>query len=128
FEVDVGDVEVAPDADAVLEATEVFVVRTCAVCGGMLKPDVVYFGENVPKPLGGEVFILVDSGAALLVAGTSLDVLRLRRFRRHPVKSGRPVIIIKQGATNSDDDATVRIHTGTTDALQAIDTALETTE
>lgn len=128
FDVDVGDVEVAPDADAVLEATEDFVVPTCAVCGGMLKPDVVYFGENVPKSRVGEAFTLVDSGAALLVAGTSLAVFSGRRFVRHAVKSGRPVIIINQGATNSDDDATVRIHTGTTEALQAIETALETTE
>src|SRR5690625_6322753 len=60
FDVDVGDVEVAPDADAVLEATEDFVVPPCPACGGILKPDVVYFGENVPKPRVERAFQIVD--------------------------------------------------------------------
>src|SRR5690625_3071422 len=124
FDVDVGDVEVAPDADAVLEATEHFVVLPCPNCGGILKPDVVYFGENVPKERVAESFELVESGTALLVAGTSLAVFSGRRFVRHAVRANIPVVIINQGETNSDADATVRIHAGTTQALLAIEAGL----
>lgn len=124
FDVDVGDVEVAPDADAVLEATEDFNVPPCPVCGGILKPDVVYFGENVPKERVARAFQIVDAGASLLVAGTSLAVFSGRRFVRHAVRAGIPVVIINQGETNSDADATVRIHAGTTQALLAIEAGL----
>lgn len=125
FDVDVGDVEVAPDADAVLEATEHFVVPPCPNCGGILKPDVVYFGENVPKERVAKCFELVDSGSALLVAGTSLAVFSGRRFVRHAVRTGIPVVIINRGETNSEADASVRIHAGTTQALRVIEEGLE---
>lgn len=125
FDVDVGDVEIAPDADAVLEATEHFVVPPCPNCGGILKPDVVYFGENVPKARVEESFRLVDSGSALLVAGTSLAVFSGRRFVRHAVRANIPVIIINRGETNSDADANVRIHAGTTETLLALEAGRE---
>lgn len=124
FDVEVGDVEIAPDADAVLEATEDFVVPPCPVCGGILKPDVVYFGENVPKERVGRAFKIVDHASSLLVAGTSLAVFSGRRFVRHAVRAGKPIVIINQGETNSDSDATVRIHAGTTQTLLAIEDEL----
>src|SRR5690625_947242 len=124
FDVDVGDEEVAPDADAVLEATDDFIVPPCPVCGGILKPDVVYFGENVPKERVARAFKIVDGGACLLVAGTSLAVFSGRRFVRHAGHNNIPVVIINQGKTNSDADATVRIHAGTTETLVALERAL----
>lgn len=124
FDVDVDDVEIAPDADAVLETTDGFVVPPCQVCGGILKTDVVYFGEQVPPERVTTSFSLVESGSALLVAGTSLTIFSGRRFVRHAVRAGIPVIIINRGETNSDADASVRIHAGTTEALLAIEALL----
>ncbi len=124
FDIDPGDVEIAPDADAVLRASDDFVVPPCPICGGILKPDVVYFGENVPRERVAAGFAMVDSGSALLVAGTSLAVFSGRRFVRHAVQMDIPVIIINRGATSSDLDATVRINSGTTEALTAIEAEL----
>ena len=124
FDIDPGDVEIAPDADAVLRASDDFVVPPCPICGGILKPDVVYFGENVPRERVAAGFAMVDSGSSLLVAGTSLAVFSGRRFVRHAVQLDIPVIIINRGATSSDPDATVRINAGTTEALTAIETEL----
>lgn len=124
FDIDPGDVEIAPDADAVLRASDDFVVPPCPICGGILKPDVVYFGENVPRERVAAGFAMVDSGSALLVAGTSLAVFSGRRFVRHAVQMDIPVIIINRGATSSDLDATVRINAGTTEALTAIEAEL----
>ena len=62
----VEDIEIAPDADAVIEQTSHFVVADCAVCGGMLKPDIVYFGENVPRERVDRAYAMVDDAGALL--------------------------------------------------------------
>ncbi len=120
----VADVEIAPDADAVVAATEGFVVAACEVCGGMLKPDIVYFGESVPKERVARAFALVDEAAALLVAGTSLTVLSGLRFVKHAAKAETPIVLVNRGATRGDELATVRIHAGTSETLTAIDAAL----
>ena len=124
FDVDVGDVEIAPDADAVLEASANFVVPSCEVCGGMLKPDVVYFGENVPRERVARAYGMVDDGETLLVAGTSLAVMSGLRFIRHAANEGKPVIIINRDQTRGDDYAKVRLHAGTTETLRAIEAGI----
>ncbi|SEE90029.1 NAD-dependent protein deacetylase [Ruania alba] len=124
FTREVGDVEVAPDADAVIEATGDFVVPDCEVCGGMLKPHIVYFGENVPKARVAEAFALVDFGQALLVVGSSLTVMSGLRFVRHAHKQGMPVAIVNRGTTRGDELATLRIEAGTSETLTALDAAL----
>ena len=121
---DVPDVEVAPDADAVIASTEGFVVADCAGCGGLLKPDIVYFGENVPKERVARAFAMVDAADALLVAGSSLTVMSGLRFVRHAARTGRPVVIVNRGATRGDDLATVRLDAGTSETLTALDAAL----
>src|SRR5690625_2820015 len=68
----VADVEIAPDADAVIASTEEFQVQPCPRCGGILKPNIVYFGENVPKERVAAAYTLVDESEAVLVAGSSL--------------------------------------------------------
>jgi NAD-dependent SIR2 family protein deacetylase len=117
---ELGDVEIAPDADAVLEATADFVVADCPVCGGVLKPDIVFFGESVPPARVQEAFGLVDAAGALLVAGTSLAVMSGLRFVRHAAREGKPVVIINRGLTRGDELASVRLNAGTSQALSAL--------
>ncbi|HET7666944.1 MAG TPA: NAD-dependent protein deacetylase [Mycobacterium sp.] len=108
----VGGIAVAPDADAVIGDTASFVIVDCPTCGGMLKPDIVYFGENVPKDRLEQAFSLVNAADALLVAGSSLTVYSGYRFVRHAAALGIPIAIINRGRTRGDDLATVKIDNG----------------
>ena len=90
------------------------------MCGGVLKPDVVFFGESVPKPRVEASFALVDSAQAVLVAGSSLTVMSGLRFARHAAKAGVPLLIVNHGATRADDLATVRVDAGTSTTLVAL--------
>lgn len=118
------DVEAAPDADAVVEATAGFRVADCTRCGGMLKPDIVYFGESVPRDRVQRAYASVDAAQALLVAGSSLTVMSGYRFVRHAVKTGKPVVIVNQGWTRGDDLATVKVDGGCTPVLSALQDGL----
>ena len=120
----VADVEIAPDADAVIESTSHFVVAACDRCGGMLKPDIVYFGENVPRERVDRAYAMVDAAEALLVAGSSLTVMSGLRFVRHAATTGKPVVIVNRGATRGDPLATVRVDAGTSEVLSTLAVAL----
>ena len=109
----VGGIAVAPDADAVVADTTTFTIVDCPSCGGMLKPDIVYFGENVPKERVQQAYSLVDDAEALLVAGSSLTVYSGYRFVRHAAALGIPIAIINRGQTRGDDSRRSR---STTDA------------
>jgi len=97
-----------PDGDAVLAAaeTESFQVVDCSACRGALKPDVVFFGENVPPARAQACYALVESARALVVLGSSLAVMSGLRYVRHADKLGRPVVIVNQGSTRGDQHAT----------------------
>ncbi|HEY8754046.1 MAG TPA: NAD-dependent protein deacetylase [Arthrobacter sp.] len=115
-----GLVEIAPDADATVDDLALissFVLASCPACGGMLKPDFVYFGENVPKERVEAAYAMVDDADALLVAGSSLTVMSGLRFVRHAAKDGKPVVIINRGETRGDQHATIKLHTGVSEAL-----------
>jgi NAD-dependent SIR2 family protein deacetylase len=112
--------EVAPDADAVVADTAGFRMVDCERCGGMLKPDIVYFGENVPKPRVADAYDLVDSADVLLAAGSSLTVMSGLRFVRHAAKSARPVIILNRGRTRGDTLATLTLDTGCSELLTTL--------
>ncbi|MGO9217251.1 MAG: NAD-dependent protein deacetylase [Streptosporangiaceae bacterium] len=101
--------QVNPDGDAVLDAgvTDQFQVVDCLRCAGALKPDVIFFGENVPPGRVADCYALVGAARALLVLGSSLTVMSGYRFVRHAAKLGIPVAIINQGATRGDAQATV---------------------
>lgn len=108
----VGGIAVAPDADAVVADTASFRHVDCASCGGILKPDIVYFGENVPNGRVAQAYSLIDDAEALLVAGSSLTVFSGYRFVRRAAAHGKPVAIVNRGATRGDDLATVKIDAG----------------
>jgi NAD-dependent SIR2 family protein deacetylase len=103
---------VAPDADAVVADTSSFSIVDCPDCGGMLKPDIVYFGEGVPKDRVSQAYSLVDNAGALLVAGSSLSVFSGYRFVRHAAARGIPIAIVNRGATRGDNLASVKVDAG----------------
>jgi NAD-dependent SIR2 family protein deacetylase len=114
-------VAVRPDGDVDLDDTAGFVVPGCETCGGVLKPDVVFFGESVPKPRVEQCYAAVDAldpgSEVLLVLGSSLTVMSGFRFVRHAAKRGVPVVIVNRGATRADDLAAVTVHHGTSEFL-----------
>ncbi len=103
--------ELAPDGDADLpeDLSEGFELVACRVCGGVLKPDVVFFGENVPRPRLRRAWELLGEAEALLVVGSSLTVMSGYRFVKAAVAEGKPVAIVNHGPTRGDDDAAVRV-------------------
>ncbi|MEU1509005.1 NAD-dependent protein deacetylase [Kitasatospora sp. NPDC005748] len=109
-----GDVEL-PDA---LVAS--FRVVACGACGGILKPDVVFFGESVPTPRVRHCFDLVDGARGLLVLGSSLAVMSGLRFVRHAARAGKPVAIVNQGSTRGDDRADILVDLPLGPALTAL--------
>jgi NAD-dependent SIR2 family protein deacetylase len=100
---------VNPDGDAVLDeqATESFRVADCGACHGVLKPDVVFFGENVPRSRAQACYALVERSSSLVVLGSSLTVMSGFRYVRHA--AGRPIVIVNQGATRGDAYATATL-------------------
>ena len=104
-----GAIEVAPDADATLSDTSDFVMIDCPNCGGILKPDIVYFGETVTKDVVDEAYSVVDEADALLVVGSSLTVMSGLRFARRAHRAGKPLIIVNRGVTRADEIATLKI-------------------
>ena len=102
---------VNPDGDVDLPEEDLDAFRTvdCDVCGGVLKPDVVFFGETVPADRVARCFALVEQSGALLVLGSSLTVMSGYRFVLHAAKLGIPVAIVNQGATRGDEKASVRV-------------------
>jgi NAD-dependent SIR2 family protein deacetylase len=116
--------QVNPDGDAVLDdgATDRFNVVDCLRCAGALKPDVIFFGENVPPGRVADCYALVSEARALLVLGSSLTVMSGYRFVRHAAKLGIPVAIINQGPTRGDAQATLALDAPLGPTLIAITT------
>lgn len=112
-----GALAVAPDADATLTDTESFRFVDCPACGGILKPDIVYFGESVAKEVVAQCYQLIEGSDALLVAGSSLAVFSGYRFVRHAAALALPVAIVNRGATRGDDLATVKVEAGCSPTL-----------
>ncbi len=106
-----GEVEQAPDGDAELPAwaMETFRVPGCEGCGGVIKPNVVFFGENVPREWVDDAWRLFGEADVLLVAGSSLTVYSGRRFIYRAQQDGVPIGIINIGPTRADEVAAAKV-------------------
>ena len=116
-----------PDGDVELAEEQVALFRLvgCECCGAdLLKPDVVFFGENVPRPRVQRCFELVDGSACLLVLGSSLTVMSGLRFVHRARQQRIPVVIVNQGATRGDPLADVKIDAALGEVLPALARAL----
>lgn len=113
-----------PDGDVTPESSEGFVIPPCTVCGGMLKPEVVYFGEFVPTDRFKLSEALVHGSDALLVAGTSLMVNSGIRVIERARRRGMPLVIVNHESTRADPWADEVIGGGTTPVLTALATRL----
>ena len=118
----------APDGDAAVDAALVasFRLPVCLRCAGILKPDVVLFGENVPKGRVDEAFDLLAKAQVLLVVGSSLAIYSGLRFVTRAVEVGKPVAIVNRGPTRADQLATVRVEASLGDALSVLVSRLTT--
>ena len=116
----------APDGDAQLEesAFHAFAVPNCPQCDGVIKPDVVFFGDNVPRERVARARTAVDDAKALLVVGSTLTVYSGFRFARQAQESGKPIVAINRGVTRADNLLTMKIEADCSDALQILDGAL----
>jgi NAD-dependent SIR2 family protein deacetylase len=110
---------VNPDGDVALEETAGFTVVDCLACGGALKPDVVFFGENVPKARVESCYAQVSGASSLVVLGSSLTVMSGLRYVRHAASLRIPVVIVNQGETRGDELATALLDAPLGEALTA---------
>lgn len=115
----------APDGDARLEGPfDDFDVPACPTCEGVLKPDVVFFGENVPKARVAESYAALSSADGVLVVGSSLMVFSGYRFCLAAVEAGKPVAVVNRGRTRADDIAAVKVDGDCGEVLGALADAL----
>lgn len=112
------DAAQAPDGDAEVDRTSAFRYPACPLCGGILKPDVVFFGESARREVVRAAFAAVEEASRLLVLGSSLTVQSGLRFVRAAAKAGTPVVIVNDGPTRGDEHATVRLHGRIEDVLE----------
>ena len=111
-----------PDGDAVLadDTTDSFQVVDCSACQGVLKPDVVFFGENVPRQRAEACYAMVERASSLVVFGSSLTVMSGFRYVRHAARLRLPVVIVNQGSTRGDAYATTTLDAPLGEVLTAL--------
>ena len=118
-----------PDGDAELGSVdyESFQLVPCARCGGVIKPDVVFFGDNVPRDRVDAAYDLVDGADLVLVAGSSLMVYSAFRFVAHAHKLGKPVAVVNQGFTRAEKAGIpiLKVEKGCSEALARLAGAVE---
>lgn len=111
----------APDGDADIDSAAIakFKPPYCALCGGMLKPDVVFFGENVPRARYAQAVAAMETADAMLVVGSSLMVYSGFRFVRMAHERGTPVAILNRGHTRADALANLKLESDCGEVLAA---------
>lgn len=119
-----------PDGDAELadNSHDAFEVPGCKICGGIVKPHVVMFGENVPRERVDDASAAVECTDALLVVGSSLMLFSGYRFARQAAEQGKPIAIINHGKTRADDIAVLKVEADCGDVLAAAAALLADTE
>ena len=120
----------APDGDAALEDVDfaAFTVPACGDCGGLLKPDVVFFGERVPPERVQRAVAALDEAEAMLVVGSSLMVYSGFRFAQAMADVGKPIVAVNLGTTRADDLLTLKVTEPCADALSFLLAPLEGNE
>lgn len=116
----VGFTELSPDGDVQVADPSLMVLPTCSVCAGILKPDVVFFGEFVPPKIFGAASSFLKRADAFLVAGSSLVVNSGIRLIEQARRQRKPIAIINRGDTKADTHATVKVDGGTSEILTAL--------
>lgn len=106
-----------PDGDVALEEASGFAVPACTTCEGVLKPDVVFFGENVPVDRVEQSYRWIDEAEAVVVLGSSLHVFSGRRFVKRAHERGVPIVIVNRGETRGDALAAVKVDAGCAETL-----------
>lgn len=112
--------ELAPDGDVEVGNIEAFVTPECTVCGGVLKPDIVFFGEFIPTEKFSEATALMLAADALLIAGSSLVVNSGIRLLDQAAKRRLPIVIVNRGVTRGDLRASVKVDAGTSETLSLL--------
>jgi NAD-dependent SIR2 family protein deacetylase len=119
-------VHVAPDGDVDIERDfSQFVVPDCPECGGILKPDVVFFGEHVPQERVARAFAGVAKADALLVVGTSLMVYSGFRFAEAAAAAGKPIAAVNLGRTRADHLFALKLGASSDEVLGEVSSALQ---
>ena len=113
---------VAPDGDADLDACdlEAFEVPVCTACGGELKPDVVFFGDSVPRERAAAAAKAVDDCDAILVVGSSLMAYSGFRLCEQADRSGKPIAAVNLGRTRADPLLAFKVEQPCADALTVL--------
>ena len=113
---------IAPDGDADVEATELdtFTIPDCAQCGGILKPDVVFFGDAVPRQRVEATLTALRQADALLVVGSSLMIYSGYRFCEHAQRLGKPIAAINIGQTRADHLLEFKVERPCAEALSGL--------
>ncbi len=114
----------APDGDVEIDDVDAMTIPDCTVCGGILKPDVVFFGEFVPVDTFQAAASLVNGADVLLVAGSSLVVNSGMRLIELARRRKLPIVVVNRGITKGDSRAAVKIDAGASETLVAMAEAL----
>ncbi|KZV15409.1 hypothetical protein F511_16198 [Dorcoceras hygrometricum] len=116
----------APDGDADLEHQDFasFEVPPCPRCGGIVKPDVVFFGENVPRERVAAAMAACRDADAMLVVGSSLMVYSGYRFAHAAAQAGKPVAAVTLGRTRADPLLALKVDAPCEEALAFLGSAM----
>jgi NAD-dependent SIR2 family protein deacetylase len=115
-----GEEELGPDGDVLVSGIDSFDVPVCTVCGGTLKPDIVFFGEYIPTEKFAEARSMLARSDVLVIAGSSLVVNSGIRLLEQARRAKKPVVIVNRGATKGDARAAVKIDAGASETLSAL--------